>query len=218
MASEDSGNDAPSLELPSLRPRGWKRRSRATEQPAEPAAPVPPAAPAEPREPVAPPEPREPVAPPEPREPVALAGPNRPWAPRRQPRLPTLPALAGLAAAVATGALVGLVVVALTWGSLQGCDLVRGTRTCGGGAGLLLLVTIMVVSVLLGGALLRLWGVSDPGSTSFLAVALLAVLALLFLIDVLSSWWMVLVIPVVAAGTFALSHWVTTAFVEPSGG
>ena len=38
----------------------------------------------------------------------------------------------------------------------------------------------------------------DPGSTSFLAVGLLAVVALLFLVDVLFDWWMIIVIPVVS--------------------
>ena len=66
--------------------------------------------------------------------------------------------------------------------------------------------------------LLRAFGVSDPSSTSLLGVGLLAVIALLFLINVLMSWWMVLVIPLVAAGTFALAHWVTTAFVETTDG
>jgi hypothetical protein len=122
-----------------------------------------------------------------------------------------------MTAAVLTGVVVGLVTVGLTWGSLKGCEVTRGTATCGGGPGLLLLVVIVVVAALLGAALLRAFRVNDPGSTSFLGVALLTVVALLFLIDVLSSGWMIVVIPLVAAGTYALAHWVTTAFVEPGG-
>ena len=74
----------------------------------------------------------------------------------------------------------------------------------------------MVAVVVVGALLLRAWGVPDPGSTSFLGVGLLAVVALLFLVDVLFDWWMVIAIPVVAVLTFVLSHWVTTAIVEPA--
>ena len=38
--------------------------------------------------------------------------------------------------------------------------------------------------------------------------------ALLFLIDVILDWQMIIVIPLVGMVTFLLSHWVTTAFVE----
>ncbi len=116
-----------------------------------------------------------------------------------------------MAGAVITGVLVGIITVGLTWASQRMCEVVRGTSSCGG-PGFFLLVAIMVAMVLLGAALLRAWGVSDPGSTSFLAVGLLAVVALLFLVDVLFSWWMIIVIPAVAVATFALSHWVTTSY------
>ena len=46
------------------------------------------------------------------------------------------------------------------------------------------------------------------------AVGLLCVVALLFLVDVLFNWWMIIIIPVVSMVCFALSHWVTTAFVD----
>jgi hypothetical protein len=73
---------------------------------------------------------------------------------------------------------------------------------------------VLILLTYLGGWLLRGFGARDPGSTSFLAVGLLAVVAMLFLIEVLTSVWMVVVIPLVAAGTYASSHWVTTALVE----
>jgi hypothetical protein len=147
--------------------------------------------------------------------------PGEPEAPARgtgRRVLPRLPALGAMTAAAVTGTLVGLATVLLTSGALRGCETVRGTATCGGGPGLLLLVVIFLLSTLIGGVLLRAFGVSDPSSTSLLGVGLLAVIALLFLINVLMSWWMVLVIPLVAAGTFALAHWVTTAFVETTDG
>ncbi len=126
--------------------------------------------------------------------------------------------LDGRVAAALTGLVIGLLVVVLTVGSLQVCEAVRGVSTCGGGPGFVLLVAVMVAMVLLGGTLLRLAGVPDPMSTSFLAVGLTCVLSLLFLVDVLEEWWMIIVIPLVTVGTFLLSHWVTTSVIEPAEG
>ena len=255
MATEDPGNDGPSLELPSL---SFKRRRRRAKQEPAPTATAPePTASVEPipdpgpepaptprpvPEPTPAPQPSPeplpaPIPTPEPQPgPMAAATatqvreddtrtgstepttPDRPRRRRRQPTVGRLPAVGAMAAAVLTGALVGLATVLLTSGSLRGCEVVGGTATCGGGPGFLLLLVIFVVAVLLGAALLRAFGVNDPGSTSFLGVGLLAVVALLVLIDVLMSWWMVLVIPVVGAAAFALAHWVTTAIVEPADG
>lgn len=145
-------------------------------------------------------------------EPDAPAKPSRA---RRKRRELALPRVGGMAAAVITGVLVGVITVGLTWASQRLCEVVRGTSSCGG-PGLLLLIAIMVAMVLLGAVLLRAWGVPDPGSTSFLAVGLLAVIALLFLVDVLFNWWMIIVIPACAVATFALAHWVTATFIEPA--
>jgi outer membrane biosynthesis protein TonB len=133
----------------------------------------------------------------------------------RSRRVPRGPVLTGYPASALTGLLVGLLMVGLTVGSLRACEGIRGTSTCGG-PGLLLLVIILVVLVMVGQVLLRAFRVPDPGSTSFLAVGLIAVVALLFLIDVILNWQMVIVIPLVGLVTFLLSHWVTTAFVEPT--
>ncbi len=118
-------------------------------------------------------------------------------------------------AAVLTGVVIGLATVGLTWASQRGCHAVRGTSACGGGPGFLLLLAITVAMVFLGAALLRLLSVPDPGSTSFLAVGLLAVVVLLFFVGVIFSWWMAIVVPLCAAATYALSHWVTATFAEP---
>ena len=88
-----------------------------------------------------------------------------------------------------------------------------GHDSCGG-PGFFLLVAILVLAVVLGTAVLRLCQVAEPGSTSFLAVGLTSVIALLFLVDALFEWWMVIVIPLVSVATFLLSHWVTTTFVD----
>lgn len=240
MADEDDEKDRPSLELPSL---GFRRKRReqaaATEEPvtARQETPVAEAQPAPPPEPTpavedAPQarplyadevEPAAAEAPSEVVQPVPAAevrpvpGPaaveDAP-APRRK-RLRTPSSIGGTSAAIITGLLVGVITVGLTWGSLRLCELVKGTSSCGN-PGFLLLVAIMVSMTLLGSLLLRVWGVPDPGSTSFLAVGLLAVMTLLFLVDVLFNWWMIIVVPLFAVLTFALSHWVTTSFVEPT--
>ena len=132
----------------------------------------------------------------------------------KAPRGPLLPRLGTRTAAMITGAVVGLLAVGATYLALRACEAVRGVSTCGGGPGVLLLVAILIGLIVFGGRMLRLLGVADPVSTSFLAVGLLAVIVLLFLIDVSFSPWMVLVIPLVCVGTFALSHWVTTSFVD----
>ena len=136
---------------------------------------------------------------------------------RKERRAFSLPSIGGMPAAIVTGALVGALTVGLTWAALRGCEAVKGTSSCGG-PGLLLLVVILILAILLGSFLLRAFGVPDPGSNSFLAVGLLAVLTLLFLMDALFSWWILVVVPVLAILTFALAHWVTVAFIEPAEG
>lgn len=241
MAEEEHEKDGPSLELPSLgfrRKRRAKAKAPAAEDEQQAAREQ---APAEEAQPAPPPEPPRAVEDAPPARPLyadevdlAAESPTevvRPVAAdqvtpvpgpapleevppsRRRRRTPS--SIGGMAAAIITGLLVGVITVGLTWGSLRICELVQGTSSCGN-PGFLLLVAIMVAMTLLGSLLLRAWGVPDPGSTSFLAVGLLAVLTLLFLVDVLFNWWMIIVIPLFAVLTFALSHWVTTAFVEPT--
>ena len=215
MADDERGTDGPSLELPSLR---FGRRRRKKAPPPEPAPPAPFVDEVAARTPPAPVRaPRAPV----PVQPSVAAPPTavrslpepKPKVARRRPDF-ALPALDGTVAAVATGVLVGVIAVGLTWASLRVCEVVRGTSSCGG-PGYLLLLAIVVAMVLLGAVLLRAWGVPEAGSTSFLAVGLLAVLAMLLLVGVLFQWWMVLVVPACSALTFAAAHWVTTTYVEP---
>lgn len=138
--------------------------------------------------------------------------PRKAKAPRSAPTLPTV---TGWVAAAITGVVIGLLLVGMTAGSLQGCEAVRGTSTCGG-AGVVLLIVIMAILVTLGGFLLRIFDVPDPVSTSFLALGMVAVISLLFLLDVMENWWMIIVIPVISAAMYLLGYWVTTAFVEPA--
>jgi hypothetical protein len=240
MADEERGRDEPSLELPSLSLRRRRRKKAAPAPEAPQTQPLPPPAPEPEPEPTPPPlfadeaaaqaTRRHPTpAPAAPARTATVPPATAPTAtapaatvPERRARQPrrrrefTLPAVGGLAAAVVTGVLVGVIAVGLTWTSLRLCEGVRGTSSCGG-PGYLLLLGILIAMILLGAVLLRALGVPEAGSTSFLAVGLLAVLAMLFLVGVLFQWWMILVIPACSALTFAAAHWVTTTFVEPAG-
>jgi hypothetical protein len=147
-----------------------------------------------------------------PQEPVAA--PGSPARPRRTPRDRSVPLLPGRPAAAVTGVVVGLALVGLTWVGMRGCELVRGTSSCGAAPGMAALAVIFVLTVAVGGVLLARFRIPDPGSTSFLATGLTGVICLLFLVEHLDHWSMVLVIPAITAGTFLLSWWVTTTYVE----
>jgi hypothetical protein len=142
-------------------------------------------------------------------EPAAVPAPERVRKERSGPPVP------GRVAAALAGVLVGGLVVGLTSASFELCSRIQGTNSCGG-PGIFLLLAILVLAVALGTLVLRLCQVPEPGSTSFLAVGLTSVVALLFLVDALFEWWMVIVIPLVSVAAFLLSHWVTTTFVDPA--
>ena len=108
----------------------------------------------------------------------------------------------------------GLLGAVLTYGGLQGCELVRGTDSCGDGPGGLLLLAILVVMVIAGGGLLAWLRVPDPRSTSFLGVGLTAVVVVVALLEKLFSAWMFVVVPLVAAAAYLLAWWVSSRLVE----
>lgn len=221
-AGEGTGKDQPSLELPRL---GWRRKPR-PESPDRPATP-------EPTRPTgAPPlfvdevegsdEPDEPTRVDEVRPVPTLVTVDEPAPtrvddqvvepaprPRRDPRVRRP---GGMVAAVVTGVVVGLGIVGLTWASLRLCEVVQGTSSCGD-TGYPLLIAILVVMVVVGALLLKAARVPEAGSTSFLAVGLTSVIALLFLVDSLLDRAMVVVIPVIAAAAFAAAHALTRALV-----
>ena len=230
--AEDQEPTGPSLEPPTLFRRRKKDAPPAPEQPAEqpdgsvddtpttildeaPVAPGPkPSSPPplfadEPTEPLETLATQAPLQTPVP-EPEAPATPPRPPKPPREG-----PIVPGRVAAAIAGLLVGAVIVGLTTASFELCSRIQGTNSCGG-PGIFLLLAILVLAVVLGTVVLRLCEVPEPGSTSFLAVGLTSVVALLFLIDQLFEWWMIIVIPLVSVAAFLLSHWVTTTFVEPA--
>jgi hypothetical protein len=128
-----------------------------------------------------------------------------------EPRL-TLSALPGPVAAALTGLAVGATGSFVTYGAMAGCEVVRGVSSCGGAAGLFVLVAILGLMVVLGAALLSTLGVSDGTSTSMLAVGLVAVVTMLVLVDVVSSPWMFLVVPALGVAAYLAARWVTTRY------
>lgn len=194
--SDDDRRDEPSLELPSLKvPRFGQRSKRKTESNGKPEATG---------------------ADTTQLEPLNGAADHSETASKSRRAKPSLAgALPGPGAAAATGGVVGAFGTVLTYLTMAGCEAVRGTSSCGG-PGLLLLVAILALMILLGAAILKAFEVAEPGSTSFLAVGVIAVIVLVVLLDSVFSGWMFLVVPMVAAASYALAHLVTTRFAQDS--
>ncbi|MDR7254634.1 hypothetical protein J2X46_003632 [Nocardioides sp. BE266] len=244
--ADGTRDDGPSLEMPSFSLRRRKRPQE--EAAPEPEASVPepnptPIVPEPEPEPVVPePEPTPVVPEPEPTpvvpDPVPDPAPTpivpepepAPVVPEPEPeplpeeaeggrrRARTAPPLTGLPAALVTGVLVGALAVGLAWLAGAGCDVVRGTTACGGALGLPILLAGLAVLAWAGTLLLRFFGITDAGSTSILAVGVLTVLVMLFLLDVLDEWSMLVVVPVLAVLAYGLSWWVTASVVGDDAG
>ena len=174
-------DDRPPLEMPSF---SLRRRRKVADDDATPTHVV---------------EPPPPV--------VVQPAPASERAPRRLPAVQ----VSGLPAAALTGVAVGGLAVLLAWLAGVGCEAVRGTSACGGGPGLLILLVVLAALVWAGSLLLRVLGVPHPGSTSLLAVGILAVLVLVFLLGSLDEAWALVAVPVASAISYAVSWWVTAA-------
>ncbi len=123
---------------------------------------------------------------------------------RRPLRIPALPAPV---VAAATGLLVGVATVALVGLGRIGCDALRGTPSCGG-PGLLMLIATVVLAVVAGRFLLGFGEVPDPGTVSFLAVAFVLIVVLLFFVDLTFSPWIWLLLPLLAALAFPTAAYI----------
>jgi hypothetical protein len=126
---------------------------------------------------------------------------------RRDSRLP-YPVAAG-----AVGLLVAVMARVLIFGGERACDIVRGTSTCGSMGGFLLLL-IAAVMIYAGTRLLRFLAVPEPGITSVLGTALLAIAVLTVLLEEIFSLWMWVALPVVAAVVYAFSAWAAATLSE----
>lgn len=144
------------------------------------------------------------------------AAPRRRWSP---PSLPSveLEGVSGQLAALVVGVAAGVLMVLGTILTMQGCDLVRGTSTCGGGPGFVLFVLLGAVVVVAATVALRAAGVAYAGTISFIAVALVVVVVAFLLLGVIFTAWMIGVIPVLSAAAFVLAHALSLSFGEYSG-
>jgi hypothetical protein len=209
----------PSLELPSLSLPAFGRRKRAREQSEEQAPVRPPQSQEQPGTPEAAPDDTA-AALDEPTRPLETPGAGPAPEPRRRAATErterALPSVPGRVAAAVTGLVVGGAGAGATYAALTACEAVRGVSTCGGSPGFFILVAILALMILLGSLLLKALKVSDPGSTSFLAVGIVTVVVMLTLLDAIYSPWMFVVVPALSALAYLLAHWVTTRFEDES--
>jgi hypothetical protein len=123
-----------------------------------------------------------------------------------------LPHLSPARGSAVTGALVGLVSVALGWGFYQLFSATRGTQA-GGGWGFLALVFVAFVGFIAGELLLSGFGVPLPRVVSILSILLVLLLVLVFFIKLAAGMWAWLLIPALSALCFVAS---TTAMQAAS--
>ncbi|HEX2177620.1 MAG TPA: hypothetical protein VHG70_17075 [Nocardioidaceae bacterium] len=126
---------------------------------------------------------------------------------RRDPRMPYP------VAAAAVGVLVAVMARGLIFGGEQACDTIRGTSSCGSAGGFMLLV-IAALMIYVGMLLLRFLTVPEPGVTSMLGVALLAIAVLTVLLEHIFSPWMWIVLPALAAVVYAFAAWAAAKLAE----
>ncbi len=131
------------------------------------------------------------------------------------PSMPSFTRMPETLTAAITGLVCGLIAVGLVWAGERGCDAVRGRPSCGG-YGLLMLIGILALCFVVGSVLLRVFGVEEPGVTTFFGIALPMIAILTLLLDYVFSAWMVVVLPALGAACFALSVVLTRA-LENSG-
>ncbi len=118
----------------------------------------------------------------------------------------SLPRIEQTKAAAAVGAVVGVVVVAVTALLVTMFSHLRGVSTGGGRWGSLAVVVVAFIAFALGEFLLAKWYVRQPRITSFLALCLELVVIMGLFLGVINSVWAWLIMPILGAVAFALSH------------
>ncbi|MGH3383015.1 MAG: hypothetical protein ACRDO1_00410 [Nocardioidaceae bacterium] len=131
-------------------------------------------------------------------------------------RLP-LPSLPGPVAAAAVGLLCAVLAMLMVLLGELGCDVVRGTPSCGG-FGVVLLVATGALMLLVGMRLLAMLDVADPGVTSLLGLSLFAIVLMSALIDRIFDASMWFVLPALGAVAYAAAAWLAGALSRTGDG
>lgn len=118
-----------------------------------------------------------------------------------------LPHVHPVLATVITGAVVGLVAVALSAAALAIFESVRGVSSGGGLWGGLTFVAVATITLFLGESMLRGFGAHAPRLTSFLAVMLAIAAMLGLLLGVLEGALAIALVPLLSAAAYVIAHW-----------
>ena len=141
---------------------------------------------------------------------MAATYPPQSWKPRRAKTARGPLVIPGHVGAPIAGLLTGAALLGFMWLGFRGCETLTGTESCGKGPGLIALIVVFAAAVLLGTLLLTLMKLPEPGMTSFLAVGITSLIAVLILGGLLDSTVILFVVPVLMAASFAGSWYLTT--------
>lgn len=118
-----------------------------------------------------------------------------------------LPRMEQTIASAVTGVIIGLVTVSLAALFAMAFSELRGTSTGGGRWGSLTVVVVAFVAFALGELVLARLHVREPRVTSFIGVCTTLFLLMLFFLDVVDEGvWPWLVVPLLAAASYAFAH------------
>ncbi|CAN5462350.1 hypothetical protein BH09ACT12_BH09ACT12_10670 [soil metagenome] len=112
------------------------------------------------------------------------------------------------------GLVTGIGLLCLMWLGFRGCEALSGTESCGAGPGMVALVVVFALTVVVGQLTLSLLKVPDAGMTSFLAVGITSLIAVLLLGGLFDSALILVVLPVLSALAFAGSWWISTVQLD----
>lgn len=132
------------------------------------------------------------------------------WKPRRTRTARGPLVIPGHVGAPVAGLLTGVALLGFMWLGFRGCEAITGTESCGKGPGLIALIVVFAAAVLLGKLLLSLMKLPEPGMTSFLAVGVTSLIAVLILGGILDSTAILFVLPLLTAAAYGGAWWLTT--------
>jgi hypothetical protein len=121
---------------------------------------------------------------------VAATHPPQSWKPRRAKTARGPLVIPGHIGAPIAGLLTGVALLGFMSLGFRGCETLTGTESCGKGPGLIALIVVFAAAVLFGKLLLTLMKLPEPGMTSFLAVGITSLIAVLMAASFAGSWYL----------------------------